>query len=143
MSSTKLTVARRGCALFPFDEQSENDIRKLSENQPIVIEIALRGKRSVGRHRLFFGLLREVYQHQEVYNSFEAMRAALIISLGRVDRIKVGEDVYLIPKSISFAKMGEEEFYELLEDTKRFLLTKVVPLWPQKDIDKIIDMLKQ
>jgi hypothetical protein len=76
-----------------------------------ILRVKLHRDRNPRHHRLFFGLLRLVFENQEKYLSQEALRFAITVQAGYVDEIRLGGDrVALKPKSISFGAMDQNEF---------------------------------
>ncbi|MBS2011228.1 MAG: DUF1367 family protein [Cyanobacteria bacterium SZAS TMP-1] len=69
--------------------------------------------RNIQFHRLYFGLLKLVFENQEKYLSLEALRFAVTVSAGYVEHIEIdGGRTILKPRSIAFSKMDEHEFKE-------------------------------
>ena len=70
--------------------------------------------RNIKFHRKFFALIKMIFDNQEIYKSADRLRKDLLIEAGYVE---VWRDfsgaIQREAKSISFAKMSEEEFSEL------------------------------
>ena len=58
----------------------------------------------------FFALLELVYQNQEITDDKEDLRAVLTMKSGFYKTIETDNGTVYLPKSISFAKMTEEDF---------------------------------
>jgi len=85
----------------------------------------------------FFVFLKAVYDIeaiQEQYSSVEHLRYALTMDAGYFETVTgLGGQVYLKPKSISFAKMDEAEFDQFYAKVMQIVL-KRLPDYVDKDI---------
>ncbi len=94
-----------------YDCDYEN-AKKIKVNEPYVF--SYKKPRNLRFHKKFFGLLNLVYQNQERYNNIDHLRRDLIIEAGFYDvRYNFQGVETFEPKSISFAKMDENEFSDL------------------------------
>ena len=79
--------------------------------------------RNLKFHRKFFALINMVYENQEVYDNIDRMRYQLTMAAGYYNSYFNHKGIECFePKSISFAKMDQDEFDELYN---RFLDTVV------------------
>lgn len=86
--------------------------KKLKPNKEYQVEI--KRPRNIKFHRKFFALINMVFENQERYKNSEKLREALIIEAGYYDEWFDLQGVqHIDAKSISFAKMNEDEFSEL------------------------------
>lgn len=70
--------------------------------------------RNIKFHRKFFALIKMIYDNQEIYKSVDRLRKDLLIEAGHVEPwVDFHGEIRREAKSISFAKMTEEEFSEL------------------------------
>ena len=58
----------------------------------------------------FFALLELVYQNQDITDDKEDLRAVLIMKSGYYKTIETDKGNVYLPKSLSFAKMSQEDF---------------------------------
>jgi len=86
--------------------------KKIKLNE--IYECEIKQPRNLKFHRKFFALLTMVFENQEQYTNMEHLRKDLIIAAGHYD-LRYNFDGLEIceAKSISFAKMTEDEFGEL------------------------------
>lgn len=97
--------------------------------------------RNIKFHRLYFGLLKLVFENQETYLSMEGLRFAVTLSAGFADEVRLdGNRVALKPRSIAFSKMDEHEFKDYFA-----ACVKAIPrLLPQFDgMDLEAELLKR
>lgn len=100
--------------LLPSDQYSLEIVQKIKQDAPKVITI--KGKRNLEFHQKFFVLLNTIYEIQNHFDNFEAMRYWLIMKSGHYHIIKTPTGVIYKPKSVSFAKMDEMEFQRVYND---------------------------
>lgn len=101
--------ARTIGGLAPVDDAAREAMAHYGNGE--VLRVKLYRDRNPRHHRLFFGLLKLVFDNQERYLSQEALRFAITIQAGYVDEIRLsGDRVALKPKSISFGSMDQLEF---------------------------------
>ena len=117
-----------------------SDFEKAKEiplNEPIVYSWSK--PRNLKFHKKFFALINLVYENQEVYNNIEHLRKDLTVEAGFYD---IRHDLHGVevrePKSISFAKMDDNEFSELYN---RFV--DVVVKWLGIEKESIIEEIEQ
>lgn len=105
----KAYFEKAGGNLRPWDERALEFLRKLPQGK--VVEVEIKRARNPQHHRKFFALLNLVWSNQERYPSVDCLLAALKISIGHVDMITMpGGKTHLIPRSINFASMNQDEF---------------------------------
>lgn len=124
-------------SLVPVDEYTTEVLRQYGDGE--VIRVKMFKDRNPRHHRLFFGLLRMIFQNQEKYLSQEALRFAVTIQAGWVDEIRLsGDRVALKPKSIAWGKMDQHEFKQYYDAALR-AIPELLPQFAGVDIE---DMLK-
>jgi len=134
----KITLIKTLNGAFKLAYNSDYELaKKVPLNEPIVFEWSK--PRNLKFHKKFFALLNMVYENQEQYNNIEHLRKDLTISAGyyylrfNIDGIEVQE-----AKSISFAKMDDNEFSEFYNR-----IVDVVVKWLGIDKQEIIDNIEQ
>lgn len=116
---------------FKLAYNSDHDkAKKIPLNEPIVYSWSK--PRNLKFHKKFFALINLVYENQEVYSNIEHLRKDLTVEAGFYD---IRHDLHGVevrePKSISFAKMDDNEFSELYN---RFIDVVVKWLGIEKEI---------
>lgn len=97
-----------GC-LVPFDDAAKAQMKRWKIGDTIAINA--KRPRNARHHAKFQKLVDLVYENQDHYEQREHFVAALKTALGHCDLIEgKGGKMIAIPKSISFAKMGQDEF---------------------------------
>ncbi len=115
---TKAVFQKTLGGLRPTDDDGEAIMAGIKIGALVMIEV--RKSRNLQHHRLFFALVKIVFDNQDHYESKEHLLTALKVAIGHCDTIiaKDGNTVY-IPKSINFAKMDQtafEAFYNMAVD---------------------------
>lgn len=124
-------------SLKPAYDSDYELVKKIPLNEPIIFEWSK--PRNYLFHKKFFALINLVYQNQEVYNNIEHLRKDLTISAGYYDLRHNFDGVEIVEaKSISFAKMDENEFSEFYSK-----ILDVVVKWLNIDKQNIIDEIEK
>ena len=87
-----------------------------------------RQARNLQMHRLFFALIQIVFENQEKYQTAEEVRARVLVGAGHCDVLPIDDEHAIhIPKSISFANMGQDEFHALFDRAVDYICQHVIP----------------
>lgn len=123
---TTLLCRKRLGALRPADRDAEDTLRKLPADQDLRVEV--RRLRRPQQHRLYWALVKIVWEHQERYATREQLHQALKVAVGYYDEItKSDGQVIAVPHSIAFGNMPQESFEEFFDAVIRFVVTKILP----------------
>ena len=108
----KLYLIKTFSGLKPVGDSDDEKFKKIPINE--VLEYEVRIPRNYRFHKKFFAMLNLAFQNQEEFKSFELFREAVIIGAGFIERKqRLHCEESIEAKSISFAKMDEEEFSRL------------------------------
>lgn len=123
---------------FKLAYNSDSDLaKKIPLNEPIVYNWTK--PRNLKFHKKFFALLNLVFDNQEQYTSIEHLRKDLTVAAGFYDVRYNFEGVEIHEaKSISFAKMDDNEFSEYYNR-----IVDVVVKWLGIDKQDILDNIEQ
>lgn len=100
---------RRGNCLVPADFAAEDWLQAVPQGKEVLID--WRKPRHPENHRHFFAILKVAVEALDQYDDVESLLDALKIACRHVRPVVTADgEVVLIPKSINFAAMGEEEF---------------------------------
>lgn len=122
---------RRGKALVPADFAAEEFLAEIAEGREIIV--TTRKARSPQHHRWFFALLHKVIENAEQWQTEEELLDALKLATGHTERrATIDGAVYVAPRSISFAAMGEEAFKRFRKRACYVLATKVLGCDPEE-----------
>jgi hypothetical protein len=97
--------------ILPEYNSDYDQLKKLKPGVTYSFEI--KQPRNVKFHRKFFGLLNLAFDNQSAFNSFEEMRAWIIMKAGFYKRVVTPSGEMYQPESISFASMDDLQFAEL------------------------------
>jgi hypothetical protein len=134
----KITLIKQLNNSFKIAYNSDyENAKKIPLNEPI--EFEFKRVRNYKFHKKFFALINLVFENQEQYINIEHLRKDLIISAGYYDlRFNIEGVEIQEAKSISFAKMDENEFSELYNR-----IIDVVVKWLRIEKQDIIDNIEQ
>lgn len=140
--------------LVPADKESEQFVDKLILNDVITSDFVK--PRNYRFHKKWFAIVKFAYEHWTPAKlespkwegvipekSFDRFRKDIIIMSGRYDAVyRVDGSVRIEAKSISFAKMDEEEFIKLWDKTINVILEKILTNYTKDDLDKTVKKLE-
>ena len=148
---TELTLIKRiDGSLAPATHQDAEKVAKLKVGQ------GLRGewkrRRNVGFHRKYFALLNigfdafepteQAYRGMPVQKNFDRFRKDVICAAGFYDVVaNLNGDVRAEARSISFAKMDQDEFEQLYSKTADVLLQRVLRTYTRADLDQQVEQI--
>jgi hypothetical protein len=122
-----LYLMRKMNALYASDGLAGNDLAKLPEG--VRFKAVLTRPRSVPHHRLYWAVLALVVDNCEGLRDKEQLHDLIKIRLRYCDPVKSKKtgEVWLIPRSASFEKMGQSAFNEYFDDATRFICDEIIP----------------
>lgn len=117
----------RGLGLFPVGAEGEEALERFTRGSEVKAEITQQG-RNIKRLRLFFALMNEIHPHQDIYPTVDKLRKAVLCAIGFCETIKLpdGREI-LAADSISFARMEEPDFIDVLERSIAFIYQRIIP----------------
>jgi hypothetical protein len=138
----RLNLRKLGGALVPaFDSDSEV-IAKWRQGDIVIAEV--RRPRNGKFHAKFFALLDTAFHAQDRFPTLDSLRFYVTVKSGYFDSIETKRGVMIVPKSISFAAMGEDEFSELYDKAIDVLIKDVLPdKWTGDELKDRVDMLAE
>lgn len=118
---TKLFLVRTGGGdIIGWGPNDQAYLGRLAEGE--CIECDTYKARNPQHHKLFFSLLNDAFENQEQYPNRTALLIALKLRCGWFEEhITADGKLVYIPKSISFARMGQEEFEDFYGDAVKAL----------------------
>jgi hypothetical protein len=106
----KLTIVKQQDNSFKVAYDSDYETLKKFKVGDL-LECEIRKPRNYKFHKKFFALLNLVYQNQETYNNIDDLREDLTVASGFYEsRNNLQNEPVKKAKSISFAKMSEDDF---------------------------------
>lgn len=98
--------------LIPASEHDEDQFIKLRVGSEYKADI--KKARNVDHHRKGMRLVRDLFENQDGYESFEDLLTELKLQCGwYTHHVRLNGEIVYLPKSISFADMDQTEFEEL------------------------------
>jgi len=141
--------------LLPVDENSAKFVGKLIQNDVITSDFVK--PRNYRFHKKWFALVKFAFEHWKPSTledsrwknvipekSFDRFRKDLIILCGMFDAVyRIDGSVRIEAKSISFAKMDEEQFLELWKLTTKVILEHVLTNYTDKELERVVPFLEE
>ncbi len=133
--SIEFRAVKRLGALRPATDHDAALMQDLPEGTPIKLVATVR-PRNEAHHRWFFGLLGVVADNTEY--TTDQLLLLVKIGIGHVDTIihpVTGAQV-LVPRSISFAKMDQQQFTRFANDAVNFIITRYLPGVSNQELER-------
>lgn len=110
--------------------------KKIKVNEPY--EYEFKNERNPGHHRKYFALLNLVVNNTEKFKDVNHLRMILAIECGHYEELinPLSGEITIVPKSISFSQMGQDEFSELYSKSLDYCC-KVLGVEKSEIIDEI------
>jgi hypothetical protein len=100
------------------DAAGEKFLRRVRPGDIIRVNATIpRDQRSVKQHRLYFKVIKTIFDHLPERFALEIptaehLRMRIFYAIGFTEVIKTGAGDREVPRSIAFAKLGQEAFYQ-------------------------------
>lgn len=144
---------RSGNALIAEDDEAADYLKKTANGEAVEVEITR--PRNLQFHRKYFALLKVgyeaweenrpdvFYKGEKVQANFERFRKDVAIMCGFYEIVvNVKNETRLDAKSISFAKMTEDEFTKLYDKTINLLLQRVLSKdWDEAKLRETVEQI--
>lgn len=148
----KLNFFRSQSGLVPHDDEASNWFHALKLGKPISVNVT--ENRNNKFHRKFFSMLKVAFDNHEwpeietqwgnARCSFEMFRNFVTVKAGYYTPELTPEGkVKVVPKSISFNKMDEDEFKKLYSDVLDVILKEYLTNWTTGDMDTAVDKIME
>jgi hypothetical protein len=138
---TIVYMRRHGDAFWPVDDLGQAILRRTPEGECVKVDV--KRERNLQHHRLFFAMLNLVADNSRYYHTTDQVLTALKIALGHVETFihPTTGKTYLIPKSIAFEKMDQDEFREFFERCVDVIVQRFLPGVTDRDVRReLMDM---
>lgn len=127
------------------------NLNRLEAAEPVTSEIlkamkqgevvtgTIRRARNPRHHAKMFALLNAVFESQNRYPSLYALLTAVKIWTGHYESLMVDGKEVIVPKSISFANMPQDQFESFYNHVVNVILEKILPGIDKSDLERRID----
>jgi hypothetical protein len=130
----EVLLIREGNRLAAADSLSAEILMRIKERETVTASI--RRPRNPRHHAKLFSLLNVVFENQTTYATIEQLLGALKLAVGLFDTgLTVDRVPYVVPRSISFASMNQNEFETTYEKMLEVILTKIIPNINRDDVE--------
>ena len=132
---TAILCRRTTSGLSPDDDAARDVLRKVKVGD--VVRVEVRRPRNLSAHRRFFALVNLVYTNSEKFPSPDVARRVLTCRAGHALPyiIESTGEVLLIPESISFANMDQDEFDAFWQRVVKVVCEEILPGVTEADIE--------
>ena len=143
---TQVLMEKIEDSLVPTDEESIVAIRQIPEHSIVKIQVSV--PRNIKKHRLFFAMLKLVFENQPEPRQFptqDKLLDALKIATGHVREVRdLLGNTHIVPDSIAFGRMDEIAFSQLFESFKQVIFERIIPGVRSRDFEqRLADLLKE
>jgi hypothetical protein len=129
---------KSGNALQAADQAAIDAMRKIPEGAHLTVKVSI--PRSLRQHRLLFALLNVVCDAQpepKVFLRPENLLEAIKLATGHVRETKdIKGKSYIVPDSISFARLDQAAFTQFFDAAIRVILENVLPNVQKSDLER-------
>lgn len=137
-----------GGNVVPEDEDTQKAVSKMKMGD--VLHGKFTKQRNIGFHRKYFAMLNHAFESWEPDTSafsvtppkknFDQFRGDIMVMAGFYDSVfRVDGSLRLMPLSISFAKMDQDEFEGVYSATVDVILQHVLTNYTREDIDRVVN----
>lgn len=136
----RVLARRTATGMTPADEQASEYFQSWPVGTVAYVEV--KAARNPRQHRLLFSLLNVMVEHGE-FASVDGALVALKLATGHVKEIRIkGDEMAIIPDSISYANMGQIQFESWFNAAVETVCSRWLPGWKSEDLKRhILDML--
>lgn len=143
-------LIKSAAGLVPSDAMAAEWLAKVQIGKAVNAKVSL--PRNGNYHRKFFAMLNVAYANHDwpsvqsqfgpVKTSFEMFRKYVTVKAGHYEMdITPRGEIRAEPKSISWAKMDEEEFQRLYSDVLDVILMEFLNNWTSGDMDHAVNVM--
>lgn len=147
MSRVEVRLVKEGCYLAPYDSETEAWLNLKYDGQYFVADIVT--PRNYEFHKKFFALLNVSFPRWkpepvktktgDAVKSFEQFREDVTILAGYYEQnIRLDGTVRTVAKSISFAKMDNEEFSKFYDKAVTVIIRHVLKGMTIEQVDELV-----
>lgn len=124
---TTCFMVRTVSGLAADDEAATNVLRKVKPGDVVKVDVVR--PRNLTAHRKWWALCNLIYLNCEDYASPDVVHGHLKILAGHADPVvsKATGETWLVPRSISFSSLGEDEFQDVWRRAVQAVVEHIIP----------------
>lgn len=136
----RVLARRTATGMTPADEQASTYFRSWPVGTVAYVEI--KTARNPRQHRMLFALLNTMVEHGE-FASVDGALVALKLATGHVKEVRIrGDEVAIIPDSISYANMGQIQFESWFNSALETVCSRWLAGWKSEDLKRhVLEMV--
>jgi hypothetical protein len=132
-SNRRYSFRKVAGSLRPAEEAAAELMVKIKDRQDVLVEVVR--PRSVAQHKLWWALVRKLYENQSRYATEYQMHRALKIWLGHYDEFELRDGrVAVADRSIAFGSLPQSEWEQLFDNAINLITTEVMPRLSDEDL---------
>jgi hypothetical protein len=133
--TVEVLLVREGPKLAAADPLSAEIIAELAHRETYTATI--KRPRNPKHHKKLFALLKVVFEAQSTFATLEQLLGALKLAIGLFDTgMTIDRVPYVVPRSISFASMSQDEFAVVYDKMIEVILTRILPASSKVDLER-------
>lgn len=114
--------------LVPVTAGDQELIGTLAQTKTFLAKLTRTSPRSVLQNRFYWGVLKEVVHHQDLYRNVVELHIALKVKLGYIEEVHlIGGQMMTVVKSTSFDRMDADDFKKYMDSALAVLCEEVIP----------------
>lgn len=134
MTMPQIMMVKHLGGLRPVDDLGQQYLSKIKHGETFLVEI--KRARNPKQHRLYWSLCNIVADNSRYYQNAEQVSLALKVATGHVVPMINPSDgkTYLVPKSIAFHAMAQDEFNQFFERCIQLVVERFLPGVTDKEL---------
>jgi hypothetical protein len=117
---------RKGVALVPADPVTREMLDQIPEGHFVTTDEPRR-RRSPQHHRFMMRILQKVVENTDAFADIDDLMFELKVRCGMFKEIRTNRGTRLIPRSISFAAMSQQQFKRVADRWLEIISTEIMP----------------
>lgn len=128
-----IVMKSTGKALAPTDAFGEEAMEKIKGKEVLVWTKRARNPR---HHRKAMAMIHLIFKNQSKFSTVDQLLTYLKLRIGHFDSYVVDGKPVMVPRSISFDALGQDEFDELYDRLLDVVIAEIVPGLRRSDIKR-------
>lgn len=121
--------------LVPSDAVGMEALKAIAEGSTVTARLTQ--TRNLQHHRLWYALLQTVFEAQTMFTTLDELHDAIKLAIGfSKETYDLDGVVHVVPKSISFSKLGQDGFRAFFDKAVDLIIVKILPLVSRVDLEQ-------